>query len=105
GLARRLADQGRGPFDVATDRRPRHAGVRRDGRLRRYADPSGAGVGASVAYRRRPRGGTLAPDLSHGADADMVDRGLAVSGRASIVSILRFPRGPDDDNRRTARVA
>ena len=42
------------PFDAATDRRPRHAGVRRDGRLRRYADPSGAGVGASVAYRRRP---------------------------------------------------
>ena len=44
-LARRLADQGRGARDAAADRRPRHAGVRRDGRLRRYADPSGAGLG------------------------------------------------------------
>ncbi len=47
-LARRVADQGRGPRDAAADRRPRDAGVRRDGRLRRHADPSGAGLGTAA---------------------------------------------------------
>ena len=45
-LARRSADQGRGARDAAADRRPRHAGVRSDGRLRRHPDSSGAGLGA-----------------------------------------------------------
>ena len=52
-LARRLADQGRGARDAAEDRRPRHAGVRRHGRLGGYADPSGAGLGPAAAHRRR----------------------------------------------------
>ena len=54
-LARRIADQGCGACDAAADRRSRHAGVRRDGRLRRYADPSGSGLGTPAAHRRRSR--------------------------------------------------
>jgi acyl-CoA dehydrogenase len=50
-LARCVADQGRCSHDAAADRRSRHAGVRCDGRVRRYADSSGAGVGAAAAYR------------------------------------------------------
>jgi acyl-CoA dehydrogenase len=85
-LARRIADQGRGARDAAADRRPRHAGVRRDGRLGRYADPSGAGLGAAAAHRRRSGRGTPAADFPDGADAVLVDRGLAVSRGASFIS-------------------
>ncbi len=85
-LARRLADQGRGARDAATDRRPRAAGVRRHGRLRRYADPSGAGLGPPAADRRRPRRSASAADFSDGADAHLVDREFSLSRRTSVVN-------------------
>ena len=83
------------PAMLQTDRRPRHAGVRRDGRLRRHADPSGAGVGAAAADRRRSGRSASAADLSHGGDAAVVDRGLALSRGASgvIFSYLAPPCG------------
>jgi acyl-CoA dehydrogenase len=85
-LARRVADQGRRSRHAAADRRPRHAGVRRDGRLRRYAYPPGAGLGASVADRRRAGPGAFAADLQDGDDTELGNRQFAVSRRASRVS-------------------
>ena len=54
-LARRIADQGCRACDAAADRRSRHAGVRRDGRLRRYPDPPGSCLGTPAAHRRWSR--------------------------------------------------
>ena len=52
-LARRIANQSCYSGDAAADRRSRTAGIRRDGRLRRYADPSGVRLGTAAADRRR----------------------------------------------------
>jgi acyl-CoA dehydrogenase len=82
-LARRFADQGFRAGDAATHCRPRHAGVRRHGRLGRHPDPSSAGVGTLAADRRRAGRGAPAANLQDGNAAAMDHRQLALSVAAS----------------------
>jgi acyl-CoA dehydrogenase len=58
----------------------------RDVSLIKVAVPAGAGLGASVADRRRAGPGAFAADLQDGDDAELENRQFAVSRRASRVS-------------------